>query len=152
MVILKLDFENAFHSIEHDTILKVLERIGFNSTWIDLVQRILIVQLTRSYIQDCIASAFEYIHQCQQSKRELVFLKLDFEKAFDSIEHDTILKVLERIGFSSTWIDWVQRIFDSATILVLLNGIPGTQFQCKRGVRQGGSLSPLLFVLAANLL
>ena len=82
-------------------------------------------------IQDCIAWAFEYIHQCQQSKRELIILKLDFEKAFDSIEHVTILKILEKIGFSATWIDWVKKNFDSATTSVLLNGIPGTQFQCK---------------------
>ena len=59
-------------------------------------------------IQDCIAWAFEYIHQCQQSKRELIILKLDFEKAFNSIEHVTILKILEKIGFSATWIDWVK--------------------------------------------
>jgi hypothetical protein len=35
---------------------------------------------------------------------------------------------------------------------VLLNGVPGKQFHCKRGVRQGDPLSPLLFVLAAELL
>ena len=35
---------------------------------------------------------------------------------------------------------------------VLLNGIPGKLFKCKRGVRQGDPLSPLLYVLVAGLL
>jgi hypothetical protein len=34
----------------------------------------------------------------------------------------------------------------------MLNGIPGKNFQCRRGVREGDPLSPLLFVLAADLL
>jgi hypothetical protein len=96
-------------------------------------------------IQDCIAWTFEYIHQCQQSKRELVILKLDFEKAFGTIEHDTILKMLQRIGFGETWVGWVQKILDSGTTSVMLNGIPGKQFQCKRGVRQGDPF-PLSFL------
>ena len=34
----------------------------------------------------------------------------------------------------------------------MLNGVPGKKFYCKRGVRQGDTLSFLLFVLAADLL
>jgi hypothetical protein len=40
---------------------------------------------------------------CHKSRIELVILKLDFEKAFDKIEHEVILDVMRRKGFPDRW-------------------------------------------------
>jgi hypothetical protein len=103
-------------------------------------------------IHDCLGWAFEYIHLCHQSKKEIVILKLDFEKAFDKVEYSAILLMLKHLGFGDIWLNWINCILQSASTSVLLNGVPGKKIHCKRGVRQGDPLSPLLFVLAAELL
>jgi hypothetical protein len=54
-------------------------------------------------IQDCLAWSFEYLYLCQASKRPIIILKLDFAKAFDTIEHDAIIQVMRKIGFDEKW-------------------------------------------------
>jgi hypothetical protein len=72
--------------------------------------------------------------------------------AFDTIEHSTILGMMKAYGFPDKWVTWTSNILPLATTSALLNGVPGKSLKCNRGVRQGDPMSPLLFVMAAELL
>ena len=65
-------------------------------------------------IQDCLVWSFEYLYLCHKSRKELVILKLDFEKAFDRIEHKAMLEIMKKKGFGDKWITWMELIFSTA--------------------------------------
>jgi hypothetical protein len=73
-------------------------------------------------IQDCLAWAFQFLHTFQflhiyhHSKKEIVILKLDIEKAFDKIEHQFILEVLLHKGFPNKWIIWIEMLLKSGSM------------------------------------
>jgi hypothetical protein len=77
---------------------------------------------------DCLAWAFEFLYQCETSRNEIILLRLDFAKVFDSIDHSAMLKIMKQMGFDARWLIWIDIIFSSGKSYVLLNGVPRRQF------------------------
>ncbi|XP_050217765.1 uncharacterized protein LOC126668619 [Mercurialis annua] len=101
-------------------------------------------------IHDCHMIASEILHLANRRRDQLFLIKMDFKTAFDSISWNFILKIMARMNFPKTWIDWISSLFLSSQLSVLVNGSPTQNFFMGKGVRQGDLLSPMLFVLAAE--
>jgi hypothetical protein len=69
--------------------------------------------------------ALNFLCQCESSKKEILLLKFDFPKAFDTINHSAMLKIMRQMSFDNKWINWIDIIFSYGMSVVLLNGVPG---------------------------
>jgi Reverse transcriptase (RNA-dependent DNA polymerase) len=81
-----------------------------------------------------------------------VLFKIDFEKTFDRVNWVFLLEILKGRGFSDKWIMWIQQILQGNRTYINFNRHLSEYFTCKRGVRQGDSLSLFLFDLVAYAL
>ena len=74
-------------------------------------------------------------------------ISLDQSKAFDRVSHEYLFKVLTKFGFGPQFISLVKLLYNNISSSVLVNGFISDKFPVLRSVRQGCSLSPLLYVL-----
>ena len=81
-----------------------------------------------------------------------ILLFIDFRKAFDTIEWDFIQKSIEMFNFGPNIRKWISILYTNVESGVMNAGFMTDYFKVSRGVRQGCPLSPLLFVLAVELL
>ena len=56
-------------------------------------------------IHDCLAWEFEYLHLCHKSTKEIIIIKIDFEKAFDKVEYSAILLMLKNLDLVINGLD-----------------------------------------------
>ena len=77
-------------------------------------------------ILDSVTTAQEIISACTKNKWPAFFLKLDYAKAFDTIDWTFLIKVLQARGFSVKWCSWIHSLHSSGFSSVLVDGQPGS--------------------------
>ncbi|XP_038708505.1 uncharacterized protein LOC120003559 [Tripterygium wilfordii] len=104
-------------------------------------------------ITDNVIVVYEALHSMSlmaKSRTSYMAIKLDMSKAYDRVEWNFVKEIMSRLGFSDKWQGWIMQCIRSVTYRVLINGATTNLIIPTRGIRQGDSLSPLLFVLCTE--
>jgi hypothetical protein len=78
---------------------------------------------------------------------ELYFAFLDLKAAFDLIPRQVIWEALAKINVPEALTQAIKSTSTGVKVVVRINGRLSDPFDIERGVKQGDSMSPLLFII-----
>ena len=87
----------------------------------------------------------ELVDYAKKSKKQCLILKVDFEKAYDSVDWGFLVYMLKRVGFCDKWVEWMKTCVCGGSMSILVNGSPTEEINIQRGLKQGDPL--VVFVL-----
>ena len=80
-------------------------------------------------------------------KKKVSLAFLDLQKAYDSVHRETLWKKMADIGFGGQFIESIKCLYKGDYVTSEVNGITTNPVYLGRGLRQGCSLSPILFAI-----
>ena len=82
----------------------------------------------------------------------IIIIRTDYKKAHDMVPHSWILESLELVQVSGNMLEFVKRSMANWQTVLTSCRESLTKVNIRRGIFQGDSLSPLLFVICMILL
>ena len=104
------------------------------------------------YIGESVRLVFDAMHHAKVNKVKGLLLLVDFEKAFDSVSHNFILKCLDFFGFNTESKNWIKILLQNFYVNTVHAGNISECFLLNRGSKQGDPVSSLIFIICVELL
>ena len=95
--------------------------------------------------------ASDVLEICDKLQIKGFLMIVDIEKAFDSINHCFLIKVLEKYGFEKDFIKWIKTLLRNQKSCIINGGTLTNYFKLGKGTRQGDPISAHLFILVLEI-
>lgn len=99
---------------------------------------------------DAASEFIKYIYEMWNNSCDAIGIFCDLSKAFDCVEHRTLLLKLEHYGLTSNALNLISSYLSNRMQSVVINGTKSNGTEIKLGVPQGSILGPFLFLVYMN--
>ena len=94
---------------------------------------------------DMIFTARQIQEKCSEHRQDLYQVFVDLTKAFDSVNRETLWKILGKLGCPDHFVKLIRSFHDEMEVSVNVGGTLTDPFKVETGVKQGDLLAPTLF-------
>lgn len=101
------------------------------------------------YLVHSVMVANEVLDEAKRKKKKCFIFKVDYEKAYDSVNWYFLLYMMRKLGFHD---NWIESCLGSSKVSVLVNESLSDKFMITKGLRKCDPLVPFLFTIVAKCL
>ena len=137
------------------TLSKILERSAVNQLTEYLEKNNLISPNQHAYRKQhstitCLTEVINHVYNLLENKKHTAIASLDLSKAFDSIDHELILKKLTNLGLKTEAVLYIKSYLANRKQVTKFKNFTSNEETVQSGIPQGSIMGPLLFLCFTN--